>query len=203
MSLEAYEDLQAFVSHAKELRQSRFGQKVLAQSTVTVQTDGGFVGADEEEFRSFLLGCRLLIQNNERVSVFKIWTTCKSLMGVSDAFAPINAQRWMLNEYLDKPAPIPDHTGASLTNRQIVDTFLYGSYAHLDRTNAARLRAWQSSPRQYYPLKLMFILALKVLLQTSGAISDVIEAWISNDANAPEHSKMHGCEEPASQCPCG
>ena len=188
MSLDAHEDLQAFVSHVRELRQSRFGQKVLAQSTVTMRTGGAFdevefVGVDEEELCRFLLGCRLLIQNKERISVFNIWTACKSFMGVSDSFGPINTQRWMLNDYLDTPATIADHTGTSLTNRQIVDTFLYGSYAHLDRARGARLREWQSAPRQYYPLKLMFILALKVLLQTSGVISDEIEAWTSNEPN--------------------
>lgn len=188
MSLDAHEDLHAFVSHIGELRHSRFGQKILAQNTVTMRIGGSydyveFVGVDEEEFRSFLLGCRLLIQNNERISVFNVWTTCKSLMGVSDGFAAINAQRCMLNDYLDTPAPITDHTGASLTNRHILDTFLYGSYAHLDRAHSARIRDWQTSPRQYYPLKLTFIMALKVLLQTSGAISDQIEAWTSNEPN--------------------
>lgn len=184
MSRDIRDDLEAFVSHVAELKASRFGRKVLAQESVTLRTsrafsDVEFVGVDEEEFRSFLLGCRLLYQNNERISIFNIWTACKNIMGVSEHFAPINAQRWMLNDYLDQVATIADHAGDSLTNREILETFLYGSYAHLDRTHGATLQQWQSSPRQYYPLKLMFILTVKILLQTAGNMSREIETWIS------------------------
>jgi hypothetical protein len=190
MSSDLLEDLLTFVSHVQELRQFRFGQKVLARSTVTLRSAGTdqpeFVGLDEEEFRSFLLGCRLLIQNNERISVFNVWKGCEALMGISESFTPINANRWMLNDYLDREAPIVDHNGDSLTNRQILETFLYGSYAHLERAHVARLREWRSVPNQYYPLKLMFILALQVLLKTCGAISEQIEIWISNEWNRGE-----------------
>lgn len=184
MSRDTREDLEAFISHVAELKASRFGQKVLAQKSVTLRasrafSDVEFVGVEEDEFRSFLLGCRLLYQNNERISIFNIWTACKNTMGVSERFAPINAQRWMLNDYLDQAATIADHAGKSLTNREVLETFLYGSYAHLDRKHGATLREWQSSPRQYYPLKLMFILAVKILLQTAGNMSSEIETWIS------------------------
>jgi hypothetical protein len=184
MSRDIRDDLEAFVSQVTALKASRFGRKVLAQESVTLRTsrafsDVEFIGVDEEEFRSFLLSCRLLYQNNERISIFNIWTACKNIMGVSERFAPINAQRWMLNDYLDQVATIADHAGNSVTNREILETFLYGSYAHLNRKHGATLRQWQSSPRQYYPLKLMFILAVKILLQTAGKISGEIEAWFS------------------------
>lgn len=179
------EDFEAFISHIAELKSSRFCRKVLNQHGVTMRTRGAsdtveFVGVDEDEFRSFLLGCRLLYQNNERISIFNIWTACKEHMGLSKFFVPIDARRWMLNDYLDQDAPIADHAGNSLTNRQILEAFLYGSYAHIERKHAARLRQWQTSPHQYHALKLMFILALKILLQTAGVMRDEIEAWLSH-----------------------
>jgi hypothetical protein len=180
------DDLETFVAHVKELRSSRFGRHVLAQSAVTLRTDEvfdtvEFVGVDDDELRSFLLGCRLLIQDNERISIFNIWTACRNLMDISECFAPINAQRWMLNDFLDQEASIADHAGKSLTHREILKTFLYGSYAHLDRTQAERLQQWQTSPAAYYSLKLTFFLVLKVLLQTSGVMSEHIATWLQRE----------------------
>jgi len=180
------DDLETFVAQVTELRASRFGRNVLAQDTVTLRTEGPFhdvefVGVDDEELRSFLLGCRLLIQNNERISIFNIWTICKEAMGFSECFAPINAQRWMLNDFLDQQASFADHAGESVTHREVLETFLYGSYAHFDREHAARLRQWRTSPPAYSALKLTFVLVLKVLLQTSGAMCDKIETWLENE----------------------
>jgi hypothetical protein len=61
------DDLEMFVAHVKELRSSRFGRNVLAQNAVTLRADEvfgtvEFVGVDDDELRSFLLGCRLLIK---------------------------------------------------------------------------------------------------------------------------------------------
>ena len=90
----------------------------------------------------------------------------------------------MLNEYLDQSAPIADHTGNAITNLEILNSFLYGSYAHFNREYENSLKQWQSEPRQYYPIKLLFILALKVLIQTSGAMSDEIAAWLISEGRA-------------------
>lgn len=140
--------------------------------------DVEFVNVDEEEFYSFLLRCRLLIDNKEAISIANIWSACESLMSNSSHFLTINAQRRMLNDYLDQEAAIVDHAGNALKNRDILWTFLYGRYAHLNKDHAARLRQWETEPRQYYPLKLMFIVGLKVLLETSGVIRDEIDKWL-------------------------
>jgi hypothetical protein len=184
------DDLEAFVALVKELRSSRFSHNVLAQDAVTLRTRGvfddvEFVGVDDDEMRSFLLGCRLLIQNNDRVSLGNIWKACNDFADISERFPAINAQHWMLNDFLDQHAPVTaDETGTSVTHREILTTFLYGSYAHLERTHAARLRRWQSSPATYHVLKLTFILVLKVLLQTAGAIADNVEISLRNERDA-------------------
>lgn len=186
MSPVTRDNLETFVAHVKELISSRFGRNVLAQNAVTLRTDQAFdtvefVGVDDDELRSFLLGCRLLIQDNERISVFNIWTACRNLMDISECFAPINAQRWMLNDFLDQEASIADHAGRSLTHREILKAFLYGSYAHLDRIQAERLQQWQTSPAVNYSLKLTFFLVLKVLLQTSAVMSEHVATWLQRE----------------------
>jgi hypothetical protein len=186
MTPQIRDDLETFVAHVKHLRSSKFGRNVLAQDAVTLRTRGAFedvefVGLDDDELRSFLLGCRMLIQNNDRISVSNVWSACKELIRPPEAFAPINAQRWMLNDFLDQPASFADHTRKSLTHAEILKTFLYGNYAHVERAHAARLRQWQTSPSTYAALKLTFILVLKALLQTAGAMADGIETWLTND----------------------
>ena len=182
------EDLQEFQDLVEGLSCSRFGRGILAQETVTIQVCGfedtpTILNFDEEDCRSFLLGCRMLLQKNERVSVFKIWSIFKDSICDDELFVQINPPRWMLNDYLDQGVPIATPNNEPLTNRLLVDTFLYGSYAHLNRRHRARLASWQEESRQYNSLKLCFIMALKVILDMSKRMSVVVRQYQEDPNN--------------------
>lgn len=183
---EQREDLAEFVEQVNQLRSSRFGQRVLSQRSVTLQSVGDnepkLMNFDEEECRSFLLGCRMLMQNNERISIGRVWILFKDVIQEADWFVRINPPRWMLNDYLDQEMIFAEPTGDIATNRQLVDTFLYGSYAHLNRDHRKRFKTWEADP-QFHSLKLLFLLGLKVILEMSGRMSDTVEDYLAEERN--------------------
>jgi|GEM_PF-2424219 len=185
LTVEQREDLVEFVAQVGQLKSSKFGQRVLSQPTLTMRSTGGsnlveIVNFDEDEFRSFLLGCRMLIQNNERISAFNIWTIFKDTIKDFDWFARVNPPRWTLNEYLDQEMILSEPTGEVKTNRQLVDTFLYGAYAHLNRDHQRRFRVWKALP-QFHSLKLLFLLGLQELLKTTVEMASVVEDYLSQN----------------------
>jgi hypothetical protein len=200
LTREQREDLAEFVEQVNQLQSSRFGQRVLLQRSVTLRSTAGdeepeLVNFDEEECRSFLLGCRMLMQNNDRVSIGKVWTLFKDTIGDPAWFVRVNPPRWMLNDYLDQEMMFADPTGEVTTNRQLVDTFLFGSYAHLNRAHRARFKAWQSDP-QFHSLKLLFLLGLKVILEMAGRMADAVEDYLVEE---PTGTEQDGAGQPATR----
>ena len=174
--------LQEFVSHVNELIKSRFAQRVLAQPTIRLRTKSDWTNAelvnfDEEECQSFLLKCRLLIQDRDGISINRIWSMFKDRIDDS-WWAKINPPRWMLNDYLDAQALFEGGSNASVNNRLILETFLYGSYAHLNPEYRKRFKEWQTDPERFYLLKLEFIMALKVLLSSAAKMTLVVEEFL-------------------------
>jgi hypothetical protein len=186
MSPVTRDNVETFVADVKELISSRFGRNVLAQNAVTLRTDQAFdtvefVGVDDDELWSFLLGCRLLIQDNERISGFQHLDCLPKSDGHfgmlrCDQCAEMDAER------LSRPRSVDcGSRRETLTHREILKAFLYGSYAHLDRIQAERLQQWQTFPAVNYSLKLTFFLVLKVLLQTSGVMSEHVATWLQRE----------------------
>ncbi len=176
------EDLAEFVRHVRGLGEFRFAKAVLAQRGITLQMSpkspaGEFLNFDEEDCRSFLLGCRLLMQNNDRVSVARVWKTFADKANDDAWFAKINPPRWMLNEYLDRDAEFAAPGGGSVTNLLILHTFLHGSYAHLNRDHRGRFLQWEAHPQFHY-MKLLFLMAVKVLYRCSSEMAVVVSDWL-------------------------
>lgn len=111
LSTEDIEDLVLFVEHVSELRSSKFAQRVLSPKDITYtwtsgSSRGEFINFDEEECRSFILGCRLLMQDNDRTSIRRVWLMFKDQVKKQEWFMKVNPPRWMLNDYLDTNAII-------------------------------------------------------------------------------------------------
>ena len=176
------ENLAEFVRHVRDLGRLRFAKAVLAQPSITLRMSaklpaGEFLNFDEEDCRSFLLGCRLLMQDNDRVSVGRIWKTFANRTNDDAWFARINPPRWMLNEYLDRDADFAAPGGRSVTNRVILNTFLHGSYAHLNPDHRKRFLRWEAHPQFHY-MKLLFLMAVKVLYQCSSETAAIVSDWL-------------------------
>ncbi|MFT5469607.1 MAG: hypothetical protein ACI8UO_004729 [Verrucomicrobiales bacterium] len=131
-------------------------------------------GFDEDSFRSFLLTFRLLVQDNEPTSVRDIWSLIKNHGADADLWARVNGPRWMINDFLDREKwPVPG--GGEPSFREIKLTFLYGTYAHRNPIYRARLAEWRRFPDRFTLLKLHFVLALKVILESAIEIAEAIK----------------------------
>ena len=179
-----YDDLCEFVTETNRLKNSRFGRGIMTQEEISLRSGGGrepeLVNFDEEDCRSFLLGCRMLMQNNDRISIGNIWRLFKDVINDSEWFVRVNPPRWMLNDYLDQDMLFQDPTGSISTNRELVDTFLYGAYAHLNRDHRRRFKEWQNN-QHFHSLKLQFLLALQVILQMAGRMADAVDEYLNQE----------------------
>lgn len=181
------EDLKEFVRHVNILSNTRFAKALLSQKTITVRRTsasrvGEIVDFDEEDCRSFLLGCRLLLQDNERVSIRRIWKIFKNRLGDKMWFVKINPPRWMLNEFLDQETMFRTPSAGLVTNRLLLETFLYGSYAHLNKAHRKRFQQWESH-EQFPFIKLVFLTVLQVLYKCSVDMASVISSWLADECS--------------------
>ncbi len=186
LSSNQLDDLREFVTQVGTMQKSRFGQRVLNKGSISYRTGGTiegveFVDFDEEDCRSFILSCRLLVQNNERTSIQNIWRIFSEDIADQKWFVRINPQRWMLNNFLNQTAMVTAPNRKTVTNQIVFDTFLWGHYAHLNRDHQARLRSWELDSRQFPALKVTFLLILQVLMKTSGAMAIVISEWLAQE----------------------
>jgi hypothetical protein len=181
------EDLKEFVHHIHGLARTRFAKAVLSQKTITLRSVGvsrvsEIVNFDEDDFRSFLLGCRLLLQNNERVSIQRIWMIFKHRIKDDAWFIRINPPRWMLNDFLDRETMFTTPSVGSVSNRLLLETFLYGSYAHLNKKHRKRFRQWEAHD-QYPLMKLLFLTVLQALYKCSFDMASVVSEWLADNAS--------------------
>jgi hypothetical protein len=178
------EDLKEFVRHIRTLADTRFAKAVLSKETITLRSTTAWqaseiVNFDEEDCRSFLLGCRLLLQNNDRVSIGRIWKIFKDRIKNDAWFIRINPPRWMLNDFLDQRTMFATPHDA-VTNRELLDTFLYGSYAHLEARHRTRFREWEGH-KQYPFLKLSFLAVLQVLFKCAVDMAQIVSDWLAEN----------------------
>jgi hypothetical protein len=132
---------------------------------------------DEEDFRSFLLGVRFLVQNNERISLANISTIFERSAEDPHWRERLNGARWKLNDFLDvRSFPAPGE--GELVFREYLETFLYGKYAHRSPKYAQRLRTWEGNNVQYLAVKLNFLMVLNVVLKCAGEIADGLREWM-------------------------
>ena len=178
-----------FIEHVDSLRTKRFAKACLSGSKVSMSgnASGSFQidNLDEEDFQSFLLGVRFLVQNNEKISVRNVCQLVDASRVDSKVFERINGARWKLNDFLDRETfPAPGE--GEISFREYLETFLYGKYAHRSRKYQQRLDAWQKDQVQYLMLKLNFLVSLNVVLKCAGEIADALRDWISAEQNSIE-----------------
>lgn len=183
MNNKARELLTEFVDLVDELNSLRITKKVLSQRSITLQHQGNWESAsiidfDEEDCRSFLLSCRLLIQDNDRISLRCIGKIIEDSNCSDECKSIVDNERFSMNLSLDDYCPFHAPGSGEITNRRLFDTFLWGAYAHRRMNEDARERflEWQSDTRQFLSLKLLFLLMLKIILEASTKISEAIKA---------------------------
>jgi hypothetical protein len=111
----------------------------LSFGAMTVQLNG----PDEDALRSFVLTFRFFIQDNEKCSIRKIADIYNKL-----PFDRIERQtffnfRTFFNINLDADSPFTTH-GVRWTRRQVIDTLMYGHFAHANDSKKEIADSWLS-----------------------------------------------------------
>ena len=173
--------LYEFVALVDELNSLRLAKNLLSLDSIVVQTqpdwaDARIINFEEEEFRSFLLSCRLLIQDNDGISLRCVGDIVSNGPFSESDKKDIWAERFRLNLSLDDHCAWLAPSCGLITNRDVLKTFLWGLYAHRMMNPLLRERylAWEAVPRQFYALKQTFLLMLKILLESATRIAQAI-----------------------------
>ena len=99
-----------------------------------------FPAADDEELAAFLLHLRLLIQDNDRISVRRISRLLSQLQVSKNSQSNFEEVRMRLNTFLES-APIgPVGPRFPKTNRELLNAFLYGQHAHHSEPHYSRFK---------------------------------------------------------------
>jgi hypothetical protein len=183
-----------YVNLVKELNSLRLAT-LLSRKSISLQHRGDWDGAriidfDEEDCRSFLLSCRMLIQDNDRISLRCIGKIIEDSGCSNELKALVGGERFSMNLSLDDYCAFAAPSCGRITNRDVLDTFLWGAYAHRGMNPVIRQRFldWQSDNRQFLSLKLVFLLMLKIMLEAASKISSAIDAELQNNQpNKPAH----------------
>lgn len=101
--------------------QSTRGEPVIATRT----------GPRGEQFDSFILTLRLFKQDNDQISIRKISECYESTLISEELSTQFSKSRANFNRFLDQNSTCT-HNNKTFTNREILDIYLYGEYAHMN-----------------------------------------------------------------------
>jgi hypothetical protein len=146
--------LQLFNEKSAELRASRFFEMARHQNVginisfgVDLPMTVARTGPDEEAVRAFMLTFRFFIQDNERCSIRKVAAVYDRLDVPEERKKLVAQARADLNAYLDRPTFIQIGVEkAKVTNRRLLDVFLYGTLAHTNEEKQRVLESWRAIP---------------------------------------------------------
>jgi hypothetical protein len=175
--------LALFREKAKELEDSIFVQSIATNKSLGTSMnwsrDQPFTtqreGPTEDEIRSSILTIRLFLQNKDRISIHDIAEIIESLPIDQSIKDDYNRIRSDLNGFLDSPASIGlDLGGCMITRRFLFETFLYGSYAHLDESPQLLISEWRDKPF-FNDMTIEFDLILLKFTQSVARLSRVVD----------------------------
>jgi len=183
MTPEDSKHLDEFFELIEELRSIRFMRDLLSQDSITVTHRGDWDKAsimdfDEDDCRSFLLSFRLLLQDNDKISIRCISKIIENNDFSDDCKRLVDNERFSLQLSLSSQCPIAVPDGDSVTNQEVVYTFLYGFYAHrgMNKTRRERYLLWKKDSRQFYPLKSQFLCLMQIIMSHAQELDRLIKA---------------------------
>ncbi len=140
-----------FITAVDRLEHYSFVTTVVNEQTGWMGTFGNtetmeqiLIGPNREEADATLLIVRQLIQNNDSISIANVAESVKEHLNDS-ANNTIQQIRNCLNKELDSYPGIGIE-GIAMSYREILDTYLYGEYAHTSAKERENYRALQVTP---------------------------------------------------------
>jgi len=149
---DALQRLRLFNDKAEKLRRSRFFEMAYGEgagATLSIR-EGQPVkvvkrGADEDATAAFVLTLRFFLQSRDRIQLEQIEQLYR------DVPVPDEDRQWVtenlsvLNEFLDRTTEFAID-GQAITNRMVLETFVYGDHAHANDDKRAEYQKWRSGP---------------------------------------------------------
>jgi hypothetical protein len=141
------ETLEVFCETVNELEEYPLYKKLLRENVVNAHIsvkEGTIVDAtirnlDENDLRAFVLTARLFGQNNDRISIRKIAAIFDRRVGKREPlWMNFNGYREGWNQFRTHKIPELNDTMGNL-----FDVFLYGHYAHREKTKATTIKEWK------------------------------------------------------------
>ena len=155
------------------------------------QADGSFKmsstvrGPSVEAVKAFVLTLRFFIQDNETISLRNISALYDSGNIDPQQRAFFQSGRDAINRMLDSPNFFGfNYNGTTLTNRRVMDVFVYGGLAHANPEKYALFKEWMSFPPAAATLQACFNTVLGRILHALAYIEQVNEATLQQLTNA-------------------
>ena len=149
-----------------------------------------YITPDTNARDALMITFRMFLQNNDRISLenmAKIDSDGDVTQDWKDHFV---FARTFVNQYL---AEIPDidlrPEGTTLSARDVLDTFVYGEYAHTSKEKRDRYLKWKSEPVMFALISLAFDRVVSVVLKVVGYISALCELELEGKS-IPANAEM-------------
>ena len=170
--------LRLFNEKAEKLSRLSFIHKVIhPDSGVTISSqrrNDGFYeqnherrSPEEESIDAFVLTFRFFIQDNEQISfrnMDKYYTKAPIEEGLKTRFAEVRKD---INEFLDRSAEINFiYNNELLTNRRIMETFIYGGMSHANEAKKELYDEWMKIPFTKVVLEYEFTNIIAMIFKT-------------------------------------
>ena len=185
--------LRRVVEKAEVLRRSRFVAQLVSPGYRIAFAEGGtrVTRPDEEARDAFVLTLRFFLVQNEPTSLRALARLLDDPEVSDDWKRSFNLVRSAIKEYLATAYGEYEYEGAKhrFSNREILETFLYGGLVHANDVRAvARYQEWSRQGGLFEMLEFWFISTLQTLLRAIWYLSRICSLEL----------KQPGAEEPKS-----
>jgi hypothetical protein len=180
-------DLKLFNEKAAKLESCSFTKKAFSQETgvsTLIKNEGQSLcrierrGPDGESIDAFVLTFRFFIQNSEKSSFRNMVLTYEKILVSDEIKLKFKEAYKYINDLLDSKSFF-NIDGVILTNRHILDTFIYGGLSHANENKKKEYDLWMLNPftNQYLTNEFVYIIAniLKVIFFIRDLNNGIIE----------------------------
>lgn len=135
---------------------------------------------DEDGRDAFMLNYRLLSQDNDRISLAKVSKLLSKAQPTIKSVARFERRREMLNQFLEKK----EHFLASVSNRELIEAFLYGRYAHVTPQKEQAVIQLEGEHGDQM-VRMVFVVVIEQLLKHLRSFEEPTEVILKEIMEAP------------------
>lgn len=147
--------------------------------------DGSFsvsserMGPSDESIEAFVLTFRFFIQDNEKASLSNISSIYHNIAFENDLSGRFDSARDAINQLLEAPNRLNiTYNETTPTNRQVMETFIYGGLAHANPSKYVTYKEWMYLPVVAKMFEVCFALILGDILNAISFLVKVNEQAI-------------------------